>query len=105
MGFTFALRTKQQAEMKNIPTYNNVNELIDTLKQMKRTGWLEEEGTTIFHIQPVCVVGRGKTGFVNWQNCKIECSPICDDRDRLFVFYQDCISSAKATSGVCQMPF
>ena len=75
--------------MKNIPTYNNVSELMDTLKQMKRTGRLNEDGTYFFPIQPVRV--GNKIGFVDWANCELECLPLFDDYDREFTSFCDCI--------------
>ena len=79
--------------MKNFPTYKNVNELIDTLKQMKKEGGVIEEEVTFFPIQPVRI--GDKIGFVDWANCELECLPIFDDYDRLFVSYQDCICVRK----------
>ena len=95
--------------MKNIPTYKNVNELIDTLKQMKKEGCLMEEEVTFFPIQPVRI--GDKIGFVNWENCKLECLPIFDDCDRFFISRQDCICVCKGNKwGVlnsyfnCELP-
>lgn len=75
--------------MKNIPTYKNVNELIDTLKHMKKEGCLMEEEVTFFPIQPVRI--GDKIGFVDWANCELECLPIFDDYDRSFTSHHDCI--------------
>ena len=79
----------QGAAMKNIPTYKNINELIDTLKQMKKEGCLMEEEITFFPIQPVRI--GDKIGFVDWANCELECLPLFEDYDREFTSFCDCI--------------
>lgn len=65
-----------------------MTELIKELKLIKTQG-LPTEELFFYPIQPVRV--GDKIGFVNWENCKLECLPIFDDFDRLFASYQDCI--------------
>ena len=74
--------------MRKMPTYKNMIELIKELRLIKTQG-LQGEELFFFPIQPVRV--GDKIGFVNWENCKLECLPIFDDFDRLFASYQDCI--------------
>lgn len=74
--------------MRNIPTYKNLNDLLDALCQM-RIGRLSSKGGLLFPIQPVRV--GEKIGFVNWETCRLECLPLFDDCDRYFTSYSDCV--------------
>ena len=85
--------------MKNIPTYKNINELIDTLKQMKKEGCSMEEEITFFPIQPVRI--GDKIGVVDWVNANwsvYHCSRITIENSPLFA---TAFVFVKVINGVC----
>ena len=81
--------------MRNIPTYKNLSELLDVLKQIKSECYFDEveRQCEFYPIQPIRI--GNKIGFVDWSNGNLKCLPIFDDYDREFSSIFDCICVRK----------
>ena len=81
--------------MRNIPTYKNLSELLDVLKQIKSECYFDdvERQCEFYPIRPIRI--GNKIGFVDWSNGNLKCLPIFDDYDREFSSIFDCICVRK----------